>query len=217
MQDTSSSPQSEAPPRRLGLRAQPIEPTPMIPVAAATTERLPIPPNLPLPPAEPWSELPRLARTQPTRKLRAEGPYVPETWGEYALWKATKRMKSRDRQVVLAFSAIDLDLRDFLDEAIHEAFACTTKFADTIMANEPRLLLHDGSRHDITRQLGEILFATTWIFDILSENWARASLSRAATSHHKRISRESPALLSRSRQPLGLRPRSSRPGIASCQ
>lgn len=30
------------------------------------------------------------------RKLRTEGEVAPETWGEYALWKSTKRMGPRD-------------------------------------------------------------------------------------------------------------------------
>lgn len=110
------------------------------------------------------------------RALRTEGEVSPETWGEYAAWKATKRMKLRDRQIILTFTAIDIDLRDALDEAIHEAMAAAAELADTIMGNEPRLLLHKASERRIAEQIGDALFATTWIFDILSENWGSGQL-----------------------------------------
>lgn len=127
------------------------------------------------PPAQPKTK-PTPFAAQPGQKLRTEGEVAPDTWGEYAAWKLTKRMKPRDRRVTMIFGVVDFDQTDELDEAIHQAMASTAALSESIMSSDPMDLLNPQNKKLVAGAIGAILFSATTICDLLSENWGLGQL-----------------------------------------
>lgn len=79
-------------------------------------------------------------------------------------------------RLLLVFASVDFDLRDVLDEAIHEATAAIADMTNQFTATSPQVLLAESKKQTVAGLIGNALFALTWIYDMLAENWGANQL-----------------------------------------